>query len=160
MSQAKGFNMKKTIAIIAATLGIAGIATTSSLAHKGATGIVMERMMAMGDMAKGMKKLAAMVTGKAPYDVEKTRAIAKQIGAHAVSIPEQFPEGSIKGPSEATPNIWTEWDTFAKHAKDLETYAVDLHRAANSGKRASLAMFAKMGKTCSGCHQDFRKKKE
>ena len=32
--------------------------------------------------------------------------------------------------------------------------------AADIGKTAAMGLFAKMGKTCSGCHEDFRKKKE
>lgn len=129
-------------------------------AHKGAKGIVMERMMSMKSMGDGMKSLAAMVTGKAPYDAAKARSIASEIKKHASGIEKQFPKGSIKGPSEALPAIWTDWPGFTSQADELTKLADQLGGSADSGKAAALGLFAKMGKTCSGCHQDYRKKKK
>ena len=145
--------------LIASAVGVA--ATISAVqAHKGAKGIVMERMMSMKSMGDGMKTIAAMVTGKAPYDASKTKSIAAEIKKHATGIPTQFPKGSIKGPSEALPAIWNDWDGFKGHADDLAKLADQLAGTADSGKTVALGLFAKMGKTCSGCHQDYRKKKE
>ena len=147
----------KTVVVIAAIL-VAGVSVVE--AHKGATGVVMERMMSMKSMGDGMKSIAAMVTGKAPYDAGKTKASATEIMKHATSIPKQFPKGSIKGPSEALPAIWKDWDAFKGHADELATLAEQLATSADSGKAVALGLFAKLGKTCSGCHQDYRKKKE
>lgn len=130
------------------------------LAHKGATGVVKDRMMAMKDMGDNMKALSLMVTGKEPFDTGKTKQIASDIKGHAAKIEAVFPEGSLNPPSEALPKIWTDWDAFVGHAKDLENLAGELEAAAEQGKTASLAAFAKMGKSCSGCHEDFRQKKE
>jgi len=146
-----------TIAILG-VLFVAGITTVE--AHKGAKGIVMQRMMSMKSMGDGMKELAAMVTGKAPYDSNKTKTIATTIKEHAVGIPKQFPKGSIKGPSEALPAIWKDWDGFKGHAGDLAALADKLAGSADSGKTAALGMFVQLGKNCSGCHRDFRKKKK
>jgi len=143
------------------TLAVSLAATLSAVqAHKGATGVVLERMMSMKSMGDGMKSIAAMVTGKAPYDAAKTKAIAGEIGKHATSIPKQFPKGSIKGPSEALPAIWKDWNAFKGHADGLAKLAGQLAASADAGKAAALGVFAKMGKSCSGCHQDYRKKKE
>ncbi len=120
----------------------------------------MERMMAMKSMGESMKAIAAMVTGKVPYEAAKTKASAAEIKKHATGIAKQFPKGSIKGPSEALPAIWKDWETFNGHADDLIKLADQLAASADSGKVAALGLFAKMGKTCSGCHQDYRKKKK
>ena len=148
----------KTVALVTA-FALIGV-TTTVLAHKGATGVVKDRMMAMKSLGDSMKALSLMVTGKAPYDAAETKKIAVAIKGHAEAIPKLFPKGSISGPSEALPNIWTDWETFTGLAGSLEKLSDDLGAAADTGKAASLAVFAKMGKTCSGCHQDFRKKKE
>ena len=111
-------------------------------------------------LGDSMKALSLMVTGKAPYDAAETKKIAVAVKGHAEAIPKLFPKGSISGPSEALPNIWTDWETFTGLAGSLEKLSDDLGASADTGKTASLAVFAKMGKTCSGCHQDFRKKKE
>ncbi len=116
--------------------------------------------MSMKSMGEGMKAIAAMVTGKVPYDAAKTKASAAEIGKHATGIAKQFPQGSIKGPSEALPAIWKDWETFNGHADDLAKLADQLAASADSGKVVALGLFAKMGKTCSGCHQDYRKKKK
>jgi len=137
----------------------AGI-VNNALAHKGATGIVMKRMMAMKDMGDGMKSLAAMVTGKVPFASPKIKEIAVSLKGHAADIPGLFPKGSVKGPSEATPAIWKNWAEFQRIAKDLEDLAGQLEGDASNSKPAALALFAKIGKSCSGCHQDYRKKKE
>jgi cytochrome c556 len=154
-------SLKKAPILTIATLSVliaAGI--TAVEAHKGATGVVMKRMMSMKSMGDGMKELAAMVTGKAPYDAARTKAIAATIKGHAADIPKQFPKGSIKGPSEALPSIWQDWDGFKRHADNLAELADKLAGAAGDGKSAALGLFAQMGKTCSGCHQDYRQKKK
>ncbi len=152
------WNWTITVGFAIASLVTVGISTVH--AHKGAKGIVMERMMSMKSMGDGMKSIAAMVTGKAPYDANKTKAISAEIEKHATAIPKQFPKGSIKGPSEALPAIWQDWDDFKGHADDLAKLAGQLASSAENGKTVALGLFAKMGKTCSGCHQDYRQKKE
>ena len=133
---------------------------TTVLAHKGAKGVVMERMMAMKSMGDGMKELSQMVTGKIAFDAAKVTSIAKSLKQHATKIPEQFPKGSLQKPTEALPVIWEKWDDFKGQADNLATLAGELETAAASGKAASLVVFAKIGKSCSACHQDFRLKKE
>jgi cytochrome c556 len=146
--------------IMSAILGVLVVAGMTAVeAHKGATGVVMQRMMSMKSMGDGMKELAAMVTGKAAYDADKAKTIATTIKQHATDIAKQFPKGSIKGPSEALPAIWEDWDGFMGHADNLAALADKLANSADSGKAVALGMFAQMGKTCSGCHQDYRKKK-
>lgn len=149
-------------ATYAALAGVALFAITAPdvQAHKGAKGIVKERMMSMKSMGDGMKAIAVMVTGKAPYDATKTRSVAAEIQNHASGILKQFPKGSIKGPSEALPAIWKDWDGFKGHADALARLAGQLADSADSGKAAALGLFARMGKTCSGCHDDYRKKKK
>ena len=135
-------------------------AVTTAWAHKGAMGVVKDRMTAMKGMADGMKPLSRMVTGKEAYSSARTKEIATTIKQHAAQIEELFPEGSISGPSEALPTIWQNWDEFLGSAKKLEQLAADLEAAADQGKKAALPIFAQMGKQCSGCHEDYRKKKE
>ena len=150
---------KWPLAALALATALVVVCISTVEAHKGAKGIVMERMMAMERMGDGMKAIAAMVTGKAPYDVAKTKATAVEIKKHAAGIAKQFPKGSIKGPSEALPAIWENWEAFNGHADDLTKLADQLAASADKGKTVALGLFAKMGKTCSGCHQDYRKKK-
>lgn len=139
-------------------LGV-GVATTV-YAHKGATGVVKQRMGAMKDMAKGTKTLALMVTGKKPFDAGAVKDVAASLKQHSEEIPKLFPKGSNKHPSEATENIWTDWDDFKEYAASLGKLAGELDAVAQQGKGDVTIVFAKIGKTCSGCHEEFRKKKK
>ena len=149
---------KLLVAMIAATVivFVAGRGT----AHTGAKGIVGERMMAMKQMGDGMKQLAAMVTGKTPFVPQKIEIIATKLKTHAEDIPRQFPKGSLQKPTEALAVIWQKWDEFEARADGLAKLASELKTVAGSDNAAVRGVFAKIGKACSGCHQDFRLRKK
>lgn len=136
--------------------------STAVGAHQGATGIVKERMEAMKDIAAQMKSIAGMVRGEADIDIDALAASAARIEKHAGDMPGLFPQGSIMGPSEALPVIWTKWDAFSRSAENLAGRARDLAEAIESdaGEPAMAAAFAAMGETCKSCHTDFRVKKQ
>lgn len=119
---------------------------TTLLAHGGATGIVKERMMMMKEMGESVKALAAMMRGETAYDASKVKALASDIAAQSgAHMTEKFPEGSIEGPSEATPRIWQDWQTFDALAQQLEAYAGALQQAADNPRGAPLAGGGMMG---------------
>ena len=131
---------KKLSLFVAAGLVMAAGAT--AFAHGGATGIVKERMDAMGDMGDVVKRLSAMMRGETAYDADAVKAGAKTIRSHAGStMTGLFPEGSAHPPSEAKPEIWSDWDAFTALADQLETFAQGLEGAADNG----LAMQGGMG---------------
>lgn len=157
----------------------------AAFAHKGATGVVKERMDQMGMIAKSMKAIGGMMKGQTPYDADVVRSEAAMIASHGgETLTKLFPEGSIKHPSEAIPTIWTDWERFEAIAMDLSRYATALSDGAGNDRGGSggglssggltssgsgdadLAsmlpddLFMKVAGTCSACHQDFRQKKE
>ncbi|WP_193175433.1 c-type cytochrome [Oricola nitratireducens] len=124
--------MKIQTLIGAGALGLASVA--AAYAHGGATGIVKERMEAMESMGDVVKKLSAVMRGETEYDAAAVKAGAETIRKHAgKAITELFPEGSAGGPSEAKPDIWSNWDEFSALAGQLETLAGGLEAAAGNG---------------------------
>ncbi|MGI9424591.1 MAG: cytochrome c [Hyphomicrobiaceae bacterium] len=79
--------------IFIAVSALAAIGTSAVLAHKGAQGIIKQRMMAMKSMGENMKELSLMVTGKRSFDSARTKDIAvtlkKACGRHSQAIPER-----------------------------------------------------------------------
>ncbi|MCB1471886.1 MAG: cytochrome c [Rhodobiaceae bacterium] len=142
-------------------LGLAVI-STAALAHQGATGVVKQRMEAMKDTASQMKTIAGMVKGESALDAEVVASSATIISRHAEEIPGLFPEGSIRKPSEALPEIWTNWDDFTSRAQRLAGRARNLAEIAGSNAEAGAlaATFAAMGETCKNCHTRYRVKKQ
>ncbi|MGH1431787.1 MAG: c-type cytochrome [Neptuniibacter sp.] len=109
------------------------VSTAVVMAHGGATGIVKERMDAMGDMKDSMKEVSDMFKGKAPYDANKVRAAADVIKGHSGNaLTKLFPEGSLQHPTEAKAIIWDEWDRFSKLADHLGTLSEGLANAAEN----------------------------
>ena len=137
---------------------MAAVASSVVLAHDGATGIVMQRMEAMKEVSQSMKAVAAMVKGEKPFDGAAVEAAAGVIAGHAKHMPDMFPEGSLDKPTEALPAIWTQWDRFTELSGRLHTDALALAEAGKVATSAKdiLPQLGAVGKSCKGCHQDFR----
>lgn len=122
----------KILAVMAATAIVT--AGVSAFAHSGATGIYKERMDAMMAMGKVVKSLSAMMRGETAYSAAEVQEGARILKSHAgEAMTSQFPEGTTEAPSEARPEIWSDWETFEALATQLETYATGLEKAADNG---------------------------
>lgn len=163
---------RPVLSVILATVGVAGLttaaatvaATLAALAHSGASGIVKQRMDHMGEIGKATKAIGRMMQDKAAWDPGAVRAHAAAISrAGGPAITELFPEGSIRGPSEARPEIWAEWARFERIAEDLSVRASALAdgagNARDGGPRSPEKLFGAMARTCKACHQHYRIKK-
>ncbi|MCG8381776.1 MAG: cytochrome c [Gammaproteobacteria bacterium] len=124
--------MKKVVLIVS-LLFVASSALV--FAHGGATGVVKERMDLMDSLQDAMKNLKSLFRGKEEYDVKKVKqnalAIRDGAGKHMTKL---FPEGSLKMPSEATPEIWTQWEEFQRLADNLERLGQALHDGAENNQ--------------------------
>ena len=135
-------------------------ATSYALAHEGATGVVKERMDLMKGQAKQMKLIGDMAKGKKKFDAAKAAAAAHDLGATTKNIPDLFPEGSNKHPSEALDAVWKEWDRFKGDAHDAEAAANALETALQASGQDWKAAFKKMTDACKACHESFRAEEE
>ena len=85
---------------------------------------------------------------------------------HALSMQQisrmtlsMFPEGSGKGRTKSKKIIWEQWSEFESAASDFERESIKLVEVAQSGDMEALAKQVRAtGKTCSGCHRNFRKR--
>ena len=129
-----------------------------AVAHKGATGIVKERMDAMKSMSEQMKTLKALIIDAKIYDTKKIIDAATVIKGHAQNTEKQFPKGSLQHPTEAIEKIWQDWPTFKADADKLLKSAEVLILNVKDRAAAKQAFFD-MASTCKSCHKVFRKKK-
>ena len=134
------------------------ILSTSVMAHKGATGIIKERMDGMEELKSAMKVLTPMARGKIPFDANSAKQKAEVLVSHSgTNMTKLFPEGSLDKPSIAKPNIWRDWAKFEALAMDLEMAAQAI--VDDPEKITEPANFKAISSTCSGCHKPFRFKK-
>ena len=100
-------------------------------------------------------------------DILKNRLpLADHIVDHARSIQQNskmtlamFPKGSGLGDTKAKPTIWENWSKFESAVQDFERESAKLVKVAESGDMEALAKQVRAtGKTCGGCHRNFRKR--
>ena len=133
----------------------------TSIAHMGAKGVVKERMEMMKFIGKAMKSMGRMARGKAPLDPAIVVKSAGEIADHGQRITILFPKGSGHGVSEASPRIWEDPNGFRKGADRLVQAARILQSAAKSNDVAAIKTSLRaLGKSCGGCHKQFRIKKK
>lgn len=138
--------------------GIAGAAHAQAPFAK-AEDAIKYRKSAMFVMAQHFGRLGPVVKGERPYnkdEVARNAAIADEVS----KLPfEGFVAGTDKGDTTAKPEIWTEAAKFKSSAERMQQEMSKLAQVAKGGDlNAIKAQFGEAGKTCKGCHDDFRKK--
>ncbi len=169
---------------LSAVILAAVFAACAAWAHKGASGVVMERMEAMSAMGKAMRSLSRIMAGSVPYDAGEVRGAASLIARNSGgAMTGLFPAGSGGSPSEAAEEIWADWEEFSRLADRLRTASLALELAAANGiggpdadageLEAVLSgarppapdavhdlpaglIFAEISRTCKTCHSKFR----
>ncbi len=110
--------------------------------------------------------LGAMAKGEADYDAEAASAAADNLLA-AVSMnqsamwpPGSHNEDAANLENRSLPKIWETYPEIAEKGKALGKAATDLQAVAGDGLDALKGGMGAAGKSCKGCHDDFRAKKK
>lgn len=116
------------------------------------------RKAGMTVMAAHFSRVAGMAQGKIPFDA-KVAAQNAEVAAFMSTLPfAGFGPGTDKGDTKAKPEIWAEMDKFNAGAKKMQDEMAKLNAAAKSGNLDAIkAAAGEVGKTCKGCHDDYRK---
>jgi cytochrome c556 len=116
------------------------------------------RQSVMNIVGWNFKPMGAMVKGDRPFDAKAFAAHAKDFAAvSSVDILAGFPTDSDGKGSKAKPEIWMKWDDFKKKMGDMEREAAKLAEVAKGGDEAAMKkQFGEAGKTCKGCHDDYK----
>jgi len=140
---------------------MAGIA----FSHSGATGIVKERMDAMADMGDKSKLVADMFKDKLEFERVALADAADAFVLHGAQMAELFPdteESRTGSKTEALPRIWDEWDDFNNQVTEFIELSESLKDTVSKTEDVGQLKkaFFRTAKSCSGCHKQFRKRKE
>ena len=146
--------MKKKL-ILSLVIGISILYSGASFAHKGATGIVKERMDLFSKSEKDIKALFAAIKNS---DMEKISIYGQSLADWAEVMPDYFPEGSNVGVSDASDKIWGDFDGFKQAAAEFQAASISVVEAAKlSNIEAIMAAASSVGKSCKSCHTKFKK---
>ena len=85
---------------------------------------------------------------------------ARSINQNSKMTMEMFPKGTGLGKTKAKLAIWENWSKFESAVNVFVSESSKLVKVAESGDMKALAkQFRVTGKTCGGCHKDFRERK-
>ena len=109
-----------------------------------------------------MGPMGAMAKGKIPFDGAEFARRAERLAAMAPRALEGFPEGtaSVDGtPTRANEKIWSDRAGFEAKMDDFVKASAALAQISAGGDEAAMkGGLGDLGKTCKGCHDDYRNK--
>ena len=152
--------MKRLLVTLVAALGALASLPAAAQFQKPEDAIKY-RQSAYTVMGNHFGRIAAMASGKVPFD-------AKAAADNAVIVSEMsklpftaFGEGTDKGlPNRAKPEIWKEAAKFKAAAEKMQGEVAKLDAAAKGGNLDAIkAAVGAVGSSCKACHDDFRAEK-
>lgn len=108
----------------------------------------------MEAVGKNTKVLGDMAGGKTAFDAAAAEAAKTGLAEAAAKIAATFEtQGAADPASEAKPEIWANWDDFAKKAGALEAAATALDASSVEAVQAGIGA---VGGACKDCHTTYR----
>jgi len=154
-------NKRLLLAGLALALG-AGVAQ-SALAQVKPEILVKQRQAAMTLQGKYFGPLAGMAQGKVPYNADTVAMNAALLDALSRMPWDGFAPASKDATvkNAALPAIWSEPEKFKTAQENFHKAIASLVAVSRGGDEAAQkAAIGGVGKTCGGCHQDFREKQQ
>lgn len=145
---------------IAAALGLAmSMALPAHAQFAKPEDAIKYRQSALFVMAQNFGRVAAMASGKAPYDA-KLAAESAEVAAYMSKLPwAGFTPQSDLGDTKAKPEIWSNRAKFDDLGKKVQAELDKLAVAAKAGNLDAIKpAVGAVGKACKNCHDDFRAK--
>lgn len=102
--------------------------------------------------------MGAMVRGKVDYDAEQFAHHATQFAALTRMPKEGFIEGSDFGDTAAKAELWDNMDDVSQRFDQLMKDADTLAAASGGSLDDVKGAFGAVGKSCKGCHDNYREK--
>jgi cytochrome c556 len=149
-TQFSGEIMRVLVGFLTAALAVSAAADDNAVKYRQHT---------MDAVGGHMQALAEIVKGEVDHK-DHIAVHASSLAALSGIVPDVFGADSKTGAdTEALPKIWEQPDAFKQRLDAFRTAAQELDAVAKSGDATKLgAAFGALGKSCKGCHDDFKKK--
>ena len=154
---------KYIVGSVAGCIGIAGVAIAQDGPHDKA---IKARQSMFQIYSYSMGVLGAMAKGEIEYNAEVAQEMASNLNSAANLGQSTFwPAGSDNSNPEnartrALPALWETFPAVLEKGEDLKTAAAVLATEAGNGLDALKSSMGGVGKSCKGCHDEFRAKKK
>ena len=129
-----------------------------SLSFADSHGIIKYRQNVMKSTAGHMGAIVDILKNGLPLEAHVADHARSMLQNSRMTL-SMFPKGSGKGRTKAKLAIWENWSKFESAVQDFERESAKLAKVAESGDMEALAKQVRAtGKTCGGCHRNFRKR--
>ena len=143
----------------AAVMGLVISATAAAQAKP--EQLVKQRQAAMTLQGKYFGPLGAMAQGKAPYNAELVRQNAAFLEVLAKMPWDGFAASTKDVKSATLPAAYTDTAKFKEAQDRAQSEISKLVSVSKSGDEAAVkAQLGAVGKSCGGCHENFREKQQ
>ena len=149
--------MKKKMELTAVSI-LLSIIFYGSLSFADSHGIIKYRQNVMKSTAGHMGAIVEILKNGLPLEAHVADHARSMLQNSRMTL-SMFPKGSGKGRTKSKQAIWGNWSEFESVANNFELESAKLAEVAESGDMDALAKQVRAtGKTCSGCHRNFRKR--
>ena len=150
--------MKKTVVAATAALALGAFAGAATAQVKPEV-LVKQRQAAMTLIGKYFGPLGGMAQGKVPYNAQVVQRNAGFLD-NLSRMPWDGFDASTKGQkSRALPAVFDDSAKFKEAASRMENEVAKLYQVSRAGDEAAVkAQIGAVGKSCGGCHDNFREK--
>jgi cytochrome c556 len=151
--------MKRSLTITLTAALLAGVVSLA-VSGTGGTEAIKARHEAMKTIGDSMGALAAIAKKQAPFDAAVVEKSAGTIAGELEKSAALFPPGSESGEAEtwAKAEVWSDPEGFAK-AMETSREAALAMKAVTAESDFGPAL-GRLGSSCKGCHETYRRPKE
>lgn len=121
---------------------------------------VHERHELMENVGKAAKAGGAMLKGEAEFDAGRAEMILRSMHNASLGFGYMFPDGATNDESEASPKIWEDRAGFEAKLASFQEAADAALKTPPADLEAFKQAFGSVTKTCKGCHESYRVKKD
>lgn len=151
--------MKKKILLAAVALAIGAGASFQAAAQAKPEQLVKQRQSAMALIGWYFGPIGAMMRGDRPFDGAVVARNAGYLDVLSRMPGEGFQPATKDEKSRAKPEVWSDKAKFDKAMEAMQTELGKFAQVAKGGDQGAIkTQFGAVGKTCAGCHDDFRVK--
>lgn len=141
--------------------GTAIAVMTAAAASWAAMDPIATRQAVMKNNGAAMGALVKMVKGEAPFDANAANLAVRVLYNGSIGFTDLFPAGSeTGGETTAAPKIWEDMAGFQAKDADLSAATAAVIAAPITDLDGVKAALGGIGKTCQGCHETYRIKKD
>ena len=153
--------MKKILYVPGLVVALSSLLAVNAFAQAKPDVLVKQRQAAMALQGKYFGPLGGMAAGRVPFDAAVVSRNAGYLEVLAKMPWDGFDASTSGEKSNALPEVFSNTAKFKQAADNLQTEVGKLVTVSKGGNEADTkAAIAAVGKTCGGCHDDFRVKQK